>query len=318
MHTADLVVVGGGPAGLAAATNAASEGLRTILVEAERLGGQAGMTSRIENFFGFSSITGPSLAARAVRQARKFGVTIVTGRVLSIEAPYAPWKLLSTDTGLEFITPAVLLATGLRFRELPAENAPTYHGRGLYYGAGAIDLLTAPQQFDGKDVVVVGAGNAAGQAATFLAKHAQKVIMVVRGADLTTSAYLTRRITKHRRIEVKTQAEIVAVYGNDTVEGIRLTCHGRPEERPVHGAFVFIGAAPDCGWANVGLDDHGFVVTGHNPTLPLETTRPGVFAAGDIRAGAVRRVGVAVGEGSHSINLVHEYLTRQRLHPIRS
>lgn len=299
----DFAIVGGGPAGLSAATYGASEGLHTVLIEPGQFGGQAGTTSRIENFFGFSSITGPQLAARALRQARKFGTEVWNSRVAAL-APITAGYRLSMADGSTLDSRTVLLAPGLRFRELDIPGAARWFQRGVWYGARALDQALR-RQYAGSNVVVVGAGNSAGQAALFLARVAHRVTMLARGSALTTSSYLTTRLVKHPRIRVLTDAEPVACHGVRELESMAVAVAGRVQDVPAAGAFVFIGAEPHADWAPVAKDAQGFIIT--NPS-GLETSLPGVFCAGDARAGAIRRVGVAVGEGAHTVSLVHNHL----------
>jgi thioredoxin reductase (NADPH) len=299
----DFAIVGGGPAGLSAATYGASEGLRTVLIEPGQFGGQAGTTSRIENFFGFSSITGPQLAARALRQARKFGTEVWNSRAVGL-APIMGGHRLSLADGGTLDARTVLLAPGLRFRELAIPGADRWHQRGVFYGAKALDRALQ-QQYSGGEVVVVGAGNSAGQAALFLARAAHRATMLVRGAALTTSSYLTTRLVRHPRIRVVTDAEPVACHGVAELESMAVSVAGKVTELPAAGVFVFIGAEPHADWAPVAKDVQGFITTDPGG---LATSLPGVFCAGDARAGAIRRVGVAVGEGAHTVSLVHSHL----------
>jgi thioredoxin reductase (NADPH) len=273
--------------------------LSTVLCEPGQFGGQAGTTSRIENFFGFSSITGPQLAQRALRQARKFGTDVYQSKVVGLAAAATGYRLSLADGGtLE--ARAVLLAPGLRFRELDIPGVDQWYQRGVYYGARALDQALR-QQYAGAEVVVVGAGNSAGQAALFLARVARRVTMVVRGAALTTSAYLTTRLVKHPRVSLVTNAEPVALHGVAELESMAVACPDGVHTLPCAGCFVFIGAEPHADWAPVLKDEHGFIAG-------MTTSLPGVFCAGDARSGAIRRVGVAVGEGAHTVSLVHAYL----------
>jgi thioredoxin reductase (NADPH) len=308
-ETCDLVIVGGGPAGLAAATYASSEGLKTTLLERDRLGGQAGTSQRIENFFGFPSIAGPKLIDRAVKQARKFGTEIRHAAAVALRTD-GNRRIVLLDDGAELAGRCVLLATGLRFAELGLPGAQAVAGRGLFYGSQALDNLS-PAKFADRDVVVVGGGNSAGQAAMHLAKYARRVRLLIRGTQLSTSQYLTERLEKHRNILIQRETSIAAFHGDQRLEGVTLSMGGTRSDARVASAFVFVGSNPDCHWVSCARDAEGFILTGQPGRLSLETSVPGVFAAGDIRSGAVRRVGVAVGDGSHAVSLTHEFIARE-------
>ncbi len=320
----DVVVVGGGPAGLAAAVYAASEGLSTLVLEAEAPGGQAGTSSRIENYLGFpTGISGQELAGRAQVQAQKFGARIAVPRkVERLSAESSPYTLC-LDDGTEVRARTVVLATGASYRRLEgAADVERFEGSGIHYGATAIEASLC----ENEEVVVVGGGNSAGQAAVFLSRSAKHVHVLTRGAGLAASMsdYLVGRITASpERITLHPHTEITALTGDRHLEEVtwidRRT--GAKETRPVANVFLMLGAVPNTGWlrGTVALDDKGFVRTGSaavagvqrdNGWAPglLETSRPGIFAVGDVRANSVKRVAAAVGQGSIVVSEVHQYL----------
>ena len=318
----DLVVAGAGPAGLAAAVYGASEGLRTVVLERTAPGGQAGRSMRIENYLGFPiGITGSELAERAFVQANKFGAHIpVSTRAtrLTFEGGHA---VLELDGGETVTTRCLLIATGADYRRLGVEGCEQYEGRGVYYAATPIEA----QMCQGSEVVVVGGGNSAGQAAVFLATQVRKVYLVIRGDDLNKdmSAYLARRVEEHPRIEVLRNTEVRGMSGEGHLGEVELVNNksGAVRRLRTPALFSFIGAAPRTDWLppEVERDAKGFVRTGpalaQSPhwTAPrqpflLEASRPGVFAAGDVRSGSVKRVASAVGEGAMAVQFVHEYL----------
>ena len=322
----DLVIVGAGPSGLAAAVYGASEGLRTLLLDRHAPGGQAGSSSRIENYLGFpAGVSGSELTRRAVAQAQRLGAELivpleVTG--VSIDAGY---KRLTLSDGREVVSRTMLIATGMEYREHPASGIATYVGAGVYYGAA----MTEAPAFRDRRVLVVGGGNSAGQAAMYLARYAKEVQIVVRRDSLreTMSHYLIEQIEKTPNIRIRTAAELESVEGSGQVERVSLTLNdGTSQREDVDAVFVFIGTRPRSDWLLEGVlrDARGFVMTGRDLSadatfariwkerrepMPLETSIPGVFAAGDIRAGAMNRVASAVGEGSMVVRFVHEYLT---------
>ena len=331
----DVAIVGAGPAGLAAAVYAASEGLQTVLIDRDGPGGQAGYSSRIENYLGFpSGIAGSDLARRAITQARRFEVEVIAPVDVAearVESPFKYLKVPRADgTTGEIACKALMLTTGLEWRRLPADCVDQFEGRGVYYGS----IATEAQNCAGQDVYVVGAGNSAGQAAIHLAKFARRVVMAVRCRDLSEkmSRYLVDRIAGEerdeigQRIEVLHDTEVVACRGNGRLEGLTLVNRSTGERTDVETSylFVFIGAAPCTRWLGdlVQLDSHGFVVTGsdlvaseHLKDWPLdrapyllEASVPGVFAAGDVRHDSIKRVASAVGEGSVAVHFIHRYL----------
>ena len=322
----DLVVVGGGPSGLAAAVYAASEGLRTVLVEVGAPGGQAGTSSQIENYLGFpSGIAGADLARRATIQARRFGAEVVTPKGVRGVRVDDPYRIVSLDDGTELRCYALLLATGMIVRRLEVPGADALTGAGVYYGAAVAEATT----HRGADVVVLGGANSAGQAALLFARYARKVTMLVRGASLAASmsAYLVNRIAAAANVDVQTHTAVVGVRGNGRLEGLDLerTDTGEASTLPTTALFVFIGSAPlsDMVASLVERDDLGFVVTGpdllrqgarpkswalkRDPFL-LETSVPGIFASGDVRLGSTKRVASAVCEGAAAVGMIHKYL----------
>jgi thioredoxin reductase (NADPH) len=309
---ADLLIVGGGPAGLAAAVYGSSEGLETVLLEAVAPGGQAGTASRIENYLGFpAGISGAELAERAEVQARKFGARIVVpadATALTLESG----DEITVQCGDErFTGRALVVATGARYRKLPVPRLEELEGVSVFYAATPLELPLCLN----RPVVVVGGGNSAGQAALFLAQSAARVWLVVRGDDLgeNMSRYLVDRIERSQRIEVLLQHEVKELLGETRLEGVVVEGRRSGSRRTLEAdaLFVFIGAEPCTAWLAGGLavDRHGFVLTGEgSPAGLLETSRPGVFAAGDVRSGSVKRVAAAVGEGAMAVQFVHLYL----------
>jgi thioredoxin reductase (NADPH) len=324
-QTYDFAIVGAGPAGLAAAVYGASEGLSTILIEKEAPGGQAGTSSRIENYLGFpSGLSGADLARRAVTQARRFNVEIISPQDICVLRFDGPYKVLKCVDGTEISAKALMLTTGVYWRHLPAEDAEALTGRGIYYGAATTEAIYTVDE----DVYIVGAGNSAGQAAMHFAENgAARVIMVVRGASLVEkmSQYLVDRLTQHPKIVIRLDSEVTKVCGHEHLDGIRIRNRATNEtdEVPTKFLFVFIGAEPNTGWLKglVARDPLGFVLTGPDLTPEdlkdwplqrqpylLEASVPGVFAAGDVRHESIKRVASAVGEGSVAVHFVHRYL----------
>ena len=321
----DLCIVGGGPAGLAAAVYAASEGLSTVIVEREAPGGQAGQSASIENYLGFpKGLTGSDLTQRAVAQVARFGAEMVLARAVVGFETRGPVHAVLFDGSGEIEARALIVATGVSYRRLEAAGLDELTGRGVYYGATASEA----SQCQGDDVYVVGAANSAGQAALNLARFAKRVVMVVRAATLqdTMSRYLVERIASAPNIDVRFRSEVVACRGDGHLEALTLSDRdsGDTEELLSSWLFVFIGASPRTEWLgpDVVRDAKGFVVTGQDllgpthaacwplPRAPfgLETSVPGVFAAGDVRLDSMKRVASAVGEGAMSVHLVHRYL----------
>jgi len=324
----DLIVIGGGPAGLGAAVYGGSEGLRTVLVERLATGGQAGTSSRIENYLGFpDGVSGEQLTERARRQALKFDVEMLTTRdVVALEQRGAARVVRFAD-GTELAAHTVILATGVSYRMLAAPGLDQLAGRGVFYGAAT----TEGPSCAGQDVYLVGGANSAGQAAMYFSAHARKVVLVVRGdsLDRSMSRYLIDQLAKVDNIEVRTCTEVVGGSGEDHLETLTLL-HNKSGETttvPASWLFAFIGAAPRTDWLDGTLsrDDHGFVLAGPDlvadgrapegwdldrPPYHLETSVPGVFVAGDVRADSVKRVASAVGEGAMAVTLVHRYLER--------
>ena len=325
----DVVIVGGGPAGLGAAVYAASEGLRTVLVERQATGGQAGQSARIENYLGFpDGVTGTQLTDRARRQAQKFGAEVLTTRdVIGLDVRASSRAVQFADGG-EVVAHAVLLATGISYRKLGMPGAETLTGRGVFYGSAATEAPAC----GGEDVYIVGAGNSAGQAAVFLSRHARRVTLLARADTLehTMSYYLIRQIDDIPNVDVRLTTEVIAVHGDDHLEQLTLCDHGAGTQETVRAGylFVFIGAEPRTEWLEgvIARDSRGFVLTGpdllrdgkrprgwnldRDPHY-LEASAPGVFAAGDVRANSIKRVASAVGEGAMAIQLLHTYLEHQ-------
>ena len=314
----DVAVVGAGPSGLAAAVYAASEGLSTIVIEGLAPGGQAGTSSKIENYLGFpTGIGGQQLASRAQLQALKFGVKFAISReTVTVEQVDGIHKLLLVG-GIPVCARAVVVATGAQYRKLTVQNYENYENRGLYYAATPMESILCRE----KDVIVVGGGNSAGQAAMFLSGIARHVYHVVRGPSLaaTMSQYLVSRIERSSRITLSTGCEIVALEGEPDLQSVtwvnRTT--GERTQKAIEDVFVMIGAEPNTGWlfGTVQLDKKGFILTGAAAGFensPYATSVPGIYAVGDVRANSVKRVASAVGEGSVVISDVHRYLANER------
>jgi thioredoxin reductase (NADPH) len=322
----DLVIVGAGPAGLAAAVYGASEGLRTLLVDGHAPGGQAGTSSRIENYLGFpAGVSGSELTRRAVTQARRLGAELLVPVEVTAVSFDGSYKRLALADGRELLTRCLLGATGMSYREHPAPGVAEHTGAGVYYGAAA----TEAPVLTGRRVFVVGGGNSAGQGALHLARYAKDVQIVIRREDLraTMSQYLIDQIARTPNVQIRPCTEIARVEGDGRVERVVLTGvgDGAGTTEEADALFVFIGTRPRSAWfpAEVLRDAKGFVLTGRDlavadgfarvwkerrDPMPLETSVPGVFAAGDLRAGAMNRVASAVGEGSMVVRLAHEYL----------
>ena len=325
----DLIIVGGGPAGLGAAVYGASEGLKTLLVERQAVGGQAGQSSRIENYLGFpDGISGAQLTDRARRQAGKFSAEVLNTReVTGLRADGSARTLTFADGG-EVSAHSVVLATGVAYRPLIAEGIAELTGSGVYYGSAS----TEGPACSGADVYIVGGANSAGQAALFFARYARSVTLLVRGNSLESSMsyYLIQQLNKVANVFVRTRCEVVGAHGNGHLQAITI-CDSKDSVRTTVECgylFVFIGAEPRTDWLGgaVARDEKGFVYTGpdllSNGTRPagwdrdrdpfyLECSVPGIFAAGDVRANSVKRVASAVGEGAMAVTLVHRYLEAQ-------
>lgn len=316
----DLVIVGAGPAGLAAAVYGGSEGLRTVVVEAEAPGGQAGLSSRIENYLGFpSGVSGSELARRALAQARRFGTTVMLPHRAVRVRREDPYRVVVLGDGSEVHCSAVILATGVEYRRLEAPGVEELTGSGVYYGAAATEAVA----MKGHRVVVVGGANSAGQAAAYLARFAREVVVVARSASLgdRMSRYLADELEATDNVRVMTGARLVAAEGDHRLEQVVVAGpDDRRHEIEAAGMFVFIGAQPGTEWLvpDIALDGGGFVLTGpglkpdrwplaRDPFL-LETSIPGVFAVGDLRSRSVKRIASAVGEGSVAVQFVHEIL----------
>ena len=324
-HVRDLVIVGAGPAGLAAAVYGASEGLDVLVLETYSPGGQAGSSSRIENYLGFpSGISGSNLASRAYVQAQKFGAQMLLATGARLTCDRKPY-IVELQDGARIPARAIVIATGAQYRRLAVENLSRFEGAGIYYGATYVEA----QVCKGEEVIVIGGGNSAGQAAVFLAETARHVYILVRSSGLaeTMSRYLIRRIEETPNITLFPHTEIVALEGGEHLERVtwRNNQTGENEDRPIAHVFLMTGAVPNTAWLDgcVVLDTNGFIKTGpdisadeltaakwplaRRPYL-LETSLPGIFAAGDVRGGNIKRVASAVGEGSIAISFVHQLL----------
>jgi thioredoxin reductase (NADPH) len=321
----DLIIVGAGPAGLAAAVYAGSEGLDVLVIETATPGGQAGSSSKIENYLGFpTGISGQELAARAIAQVEKFGAKLMVAHsVAALECARRPFKVV-LDNGNKLPARAVVIATGAQYNKPPIANLGKFEGQGIYYGATFMEA----QLCEGDEIVVVGGGNSAGQAAVFLSQTTRKVHMLVRSGALaeTMSRYLIQRIDENPAIEVHYKTEIVGVEGGAHLERVTWQdkSSGATSAHEIRHVFIMAGAAPRTEWLRgcVALDDKGFILTGRDldgaigtPTWTLgrapqmlETSLPGAFAVGDVRAGNVKRVASAVGEGAIAVHLVHRAL----------
>ncbi len=312
----DVAVVGAGPAGLAAAVYAASEGLETVVIETMAPGGQAGTSSKIENYLGFpTGISGQALAARAWTQAQKFGAKLAISReAVGLDCEGPPFHVELED-GRSIQARSVIIATGARYRKLDLPEYDRFEGQGIHYAATALEAALCRQE----EVVIVGGGNSAGQAAMYLSGHAAHVHILVRGEGLaaTMSDYLIQRIDQSERITLHPFTEIVRLEGGPGLSHVtwRNQRSGEEERRVIRNLFVMIGAVPNTGWLRdcLPLDDKGFIVTGRDQVgmalpSPYATTRPGIFAVGDVRAGSVKRVASGVGEGAVVVAAVHQFL----------
>jgi thioredoxin reductase (NADPH) len=323
----DLVIVGGGPAGLAAAVYGASEGLRTVLVEMEAPGGQAGMSSRIENYLGFpSGLSGGDLARRAVAQARRFGVEILSPAQVTNLRVEGPSRIIKLGEGTDIGCKVLLIATGVSYRKLNVPGLERLQGSGVYYGSAMTEAMAC----QGEDVYIVGGANSAGQAAMYFSKYARRVVMLVRGESLSASMsqYLIDQIKQTPNIQVEAHSRVVEAHGDTHLEAISIRCDtsGETSKVPTSMLAIFIGAEPKTDWLAgvVERDERGFILTGsdllrngkrpagwslvRDPYWP-ETSVPGIFAAGDVRHGSVKRVASGVGEGSIAVQFTHQYLS---------
>jgi thioredoxin reductase (NADPH) len=324
----DLAIVGGGPAGLAAAVYGASEGLKTVMIEKEAPGGQAGMSSRIENYLGFpAGLSGNDLARRAVVQAQRFGVEILSPLEVVGVRTEGSYRIIKMADGNEISCHALMISTGVQWRKLEAEGIARLQGAGVYYGGGATEALSCA----GEIVYVVGGANSAGQAAMNFAKYAERVVILVRGDSLaaTMSQYLIDQIKETPNIQIWAHASMAEAHGATHLEEISVLCSdtNKIERVPASSMFIFIGALPRTDWLSglVERDERGFILTGpdlmrdgqhpkgwtldRDPFL-LETNVPGIFAVGDVRYGSVKRVASGVGEGSVAVQFIHQYLSK--------
>jgi thioredoxin reductase (NADPH) len=318
----DLAIVGAGPAGLAAAVYGASEGLATLLLDRAAAGGQAGASMRIENYLGFpTGITGSELADRAVLQASRFGAWLSVPSVVTQLTFDGRYPILTLESGESVVAKCLLIATGAQYRRLEVDGCEAFEGRGVYYAATPNEA----RHCQSSDVAVVGGGNSAGQAAVFLSGVARKVYHLIRGSDLgkNMSSYLVRRVEQTDNIELMRDTEVQRMHGDRHLQSVdvRNSRTGAETRLELSALFSFIGAVPRTEWLppDIETDSRGFVLTGAavkamsrgpttRDTFLLETSRPGVFAAGDVRSGSVKRVASAVGEGAMAIQFVHEYL----------
>src|SRR5581483_7554198 len=324
----DLAIIGGGPAGLAAAVYGASEGLHTVIVEREAPGGQAGMSSRIENYLGFpTGLSGGDLARRAVVQAQRFGVEILSPQEAVNVRTEASYRIVKLADGSEISCHALMVATGVQWRRLEAPGLERLQGAGVYYGGGTTEALSCK----GEVIYVVGGANSAGQAAMNFAKYAERVVIMVRGDGLaaTMSQYLIDQIQQTHNIQIWNHASVAEVHGDKRLQEISVLCSdtGKIERVRASSMFIIIGALPRTDWLAglVERDERGFVLTGpdlirdgerpkgwaldRDPFL-LETNVPGIFAVGDVRHGSVKRVASGVGEGSVAVQFIHKYLSK--------
>jgi thioredoxin reductase (NADPH) len=315
----DLVIVGGGPAGLAAAVYGASEGLRTVMVERETPGGQAGQSTRIENYLGFpAGVSGSDLARRATSQARRLGAELLSVQDVVALRPEGVGRFVELSGGNTLSSHCVLVASGVSYRKLDVPGFEALTGAGVSYGAAPAEARSCADQ----SVVVIGGANSAGQAALYLSTHANRVTMLVRGRSLQASMshYLVERLETSENVDVRTQTQALAAEGDGHLEALRVRGPDGEETLQADACFVFIGASPRTDWLSgvVARDERGFILAG--PDVPengwplgrdpyvLETSVPGVFVAGDVRARSVKRVASAVGEGSMAVSLIHQYL----------
>jgi thioredoxin reductase (NADPH) len=322
----DLIVIGAGPAGLGGAVYGASEGLRTVVIDKDAAGGQAGTSARIENYLGFpQGISGADLTRRAITQARRLGAEILTAREVTGVRVEDPYRYVKLNDGTELSCRALLIATGVKVRELDVPGIEPLIGGSVYYGAATSEAV----HYEGKKVFVIGGANSAGQGAMFLSRFASEVSLLVRGDSLqrSMSQYLIDQIAVTDNIRVVVNAQVAGVTGNERLESITITNNtsGENQTLPADAMFIFIGAVPSTGMLAdiVDLDQDGFIYTGQDlirngqrprnwkpkrdPFL-LETSVPGIFAAGDVRHGVVRRVASAVGQGAVAVSLIHKYL----------
>lgn len=323
----DLMIVGGGPAGLAAAVYGASEGLRTIMIEREAPGGQAGISSKIENYLGFpAGLSGGDLTRRAVAQAKRFGVEILAAEAekICVEDTY---RCIELTNGSKISCHSLLIATGVQWRKLDAPGVERLTGAGIYYGAAMTEAMACRDE----DVYIIGGANSAGQAAMYFSRYARRVVMLVRGASLNASMsqYLIDQIKQTENIKVEYNSSVVEAHGKEHLEEISVFCSESNETNtyPANSLFILIGATPHTDWLEgvIERDEHGFILSGADlmrdgkppknwnldraPGL-LETNVPGIFAVGDVRKGSVKRVASGVGEGSVAISFVHQYLSK--------
>jgi len=310
----DVIVIGAGPGGLATAVYAASEGLSVLVLDSRSFGGQAGASSRIENYLGFpTGISGQALTARAFIQAQKFGAQFaVPVSVVELDCSQPPLHRIALDNGVSVYGRTVVVASGARYRRPEIENLDRFEGTSVSYWATPIEATLC----EGREIVLVGGGNSAGQAAVFLSSYARRVHMAVRssGVDASMSRYLIDRIAATPNIDLRVRTAVTGLSGttDGILESVDLICRESGDIRKVDAQymFLFIGADPNTQWLDrrIALDNKGFVTTGSDSQLPLETSSPGVFAIGDVRCGSVKRVAAGVGEGAAAVAQIHAYL----------
>lgn len=307
----DVAIVGGGPAGLAAAVYASSEGLKTLVIERQRWGGQARTSSLIENYTGFPAISGPELTARAVRQAAKFGTKFIAGNVtgFDIVSNGDDHRHLLLEDGRTIAFRSLIIAAGMSYKKLPIPNLNKFEGSGVFYGSGVIEQAN---ECYARDVFVIGGANSAGQAAMHLSQFANNVTILIRGDDIrkSMSEYLVKKIEDTPNIRIWTRSEITDASGYDKLYEVHIDRDGDPIIVPCHSVYIFIGAIPATNWVNhlVDCDDYGFIKV----DTSYQTSVAGIFAVGDARSGSVKRIATAVGSGSEVVSHIHKYLAPER------
>lgn len=304
MDTYDVAIVGGGPAGLAAAIYASSEGLRAVVIEKHRLGGQIRTSSNVENYTGFPSISGPELTARSVQQAAKFGTKFIRGTVIGFNTTGRPRYLFLSD-GRQIAFRSMIIAAGMTYKHLNIPTLNIYEGKGVFYGSGVIEQAN---QCYSENVIVVGGANSAGQAAMHLSQFAKRVTILLRGNDIckSMSAYLVRKIQNTPNIHIQYNSEIIDATGEDSLRSVTLRTNGEIHILNCHSVYVFIGAIPCTEWVQqlVACDTNGFIKVDSTN----QTSLSGIYAVGDAVSGSLKRLAVAVGSGSNVVHYIHQYL----------
>lgn len=305
--TYDVAIVGGGPAGLASAVYASSEGLSTLIIEKNRWGGQARTSSNIENYTGFPEISGPELTARSVRQAAKFGTKFINGNVVGFDITKNgdEHRYLRLEDGRTIAFRSMVIAAGMNYKKLPIPELNKFEGTGVFYGSGVIEQAN---ECYAKDVFVVGGANSAGQAAMHLSQFARSVIILIRGDNIrkSMSEYLVRKIEQTPNISIWYHSEIISASGDDSLQAVIINNAGAIYVGKCHSVYIFIGAVPSTEWVSclVECDDRGFIKVDGS----YQTNVPGIFAVGDARSGSVKRIATAVGSGSEVVSHIHRYL----------